>query len=218
MSTIDSGILQQRLTPTRLSSYLNDSGGDVDQALALYDWNTALSGALHETLGRFEVVLRNALDEQLTNLASRRDWTRPWYRQPGLLDLRGAADVEVARAKAIDRSPIELHGKVVAELTFGFWRYLLEKRYHTTLWVPALRHAFPNHPRYPAADFGPDIRKRVQRLHLLRNRVAHHEPIHRRNIARDDAGLSDVVAWICRDSAEWITNTSRVKEVLGNRP
>jgi hypothetical protein len=34
-------------------------------ALHLYDWNSAVSGALHEDLGRVEVVLRNALDGAL---------------------------------------------------------------------------------------------------------------------------------------------------------
>lgn len=121
MSTIDLSVLERRLTQARLASYLAAADGDLQGALTLYDWNTALSGALYETLGRFEVLLRNCLDEQMTNLGRRRDWAEPWYQQDNLLDERGPADVVLARKKAISRSPDELHGKVMAELGFGFW-------------------------------------------------------------------------------------------------
>ncbi|WP_420612529.1 hypothetical protein [Candidatus Spongiisocius sp.] len=40
----------------------------------------------------------------------------------------------------------------------------------------------------------------MQRLHFLRNRIAHHEPIYRRNLARDYRQLLEVVGWICSDS------------------
>jgi hypothetical protein len=49
-----------------------------------------------------------------------------------------------------------VHGKVVAELTFGFWRYILAGTYQATLWSPALRHAFPHlRTRDRAAVYGP---------------------------------------------------------------
>ena len=54
------------LTAERLRSYTAAGGGDLSKALALYDWNAAISGALHEDLGRVEVVLRNAIDMALT--------------------------------------------------------------------------------------------------------------------------------------------------------
>lgn len=38
--------------------------------------------------------------------------------------------------------PSAPRGKVVAELTFGFWRYLTTRTHDATLWVPYLRWAF----------------------------------------------------------------------------
>ncbi len=38
------------------------------------------------------------------------------------------------------------HDRLVAELSFGFWRYLLSSRYHASLWVPDLHRAFPRGP------------------------------------------------------------------------
>ncbi|HXL93420.1 MAG TPA: hypothetical protein VN969_31200 [Streptosporangiaceae bacterium] len=50
----------------------------------------------------------------------------------------------MARQQATDggQHPV-VPGKVVAELHFGFWRYLLASKYYTALWVPALSAAFP---------------------------------------------------------------------------
>lgn len=68
----------------------------------------------------------------------------------------------------------------------------------------AMSNAFPSHPSYPAATFGAEVQQRVERLNVLRNRVAHYEPIHRRNVRSDVIGLSDVTGWICRDSEAWM--------------
>ncbi len=55
-------------------------------------------------------------------------------------------------------------------LGFGFWRFLLARRYTARLW-PALR------PPSPFARLRPGpARVRVAGLHVLPNRVAHREP------------------------------------------
>ena len=79
-----------------------------------------------------------------------------------------------ARRRARRGGVPETHGKVIAELMFGFWRFVLDARHSPTLWAPALRHAFP-HLRPKVRT---DVYDRVERLNALRNRVAHHEPIH----------------------------------------
>lgn len=78
----NTAVIADRPTRERLSSYLAASGGDLDHALELYEWNSLLSGALHEDIGRVEVVLRNALDQALT--AYHRDLNRD---HAGMLDV-----------------------------------------------------------------------------------------------------------------------------------
>ena len=68
-------------------------------------------------------------------------------------------------------------GKVIAELTFGFWRYLPITAHHHPLWIPYLHNAFAAGTSRPAVDWP------VGRLHQLRNRIAHYEPLLRRNRA-----------------------------------
>jgi len=222
MSTFDPRAVQELLTPARLGSYRDTAGGDVARAVRLYDWNSAVGGAFFEDLGRLEVVLRNAMDKRLVEMAASRGWTTPWYRRPQLFSgkhgVQALKDIDKAIGRATWRGP-EVHGKVIAELNFGFWRYLSAKSYLTTLWVPALNEAFPRHPASANARVvRSQVDDRLQRLLFLRNRIAHHEPIHQRNLQRDLSALLEVADWISADARAWVEARSRSQETLRLRP
>lgn len=105
-------------------------------------------------------------------------------------------------------------GRLVAERSFGFWRYLLAKQHEHTLWTPTLRDAFPLlRPSRRHDVFDP-----LSRLNTLRNRIAHHEPIHRRRLVDDRRDILVVASAICPETAGWIDRTSRVGATLALRP
>lgn len=224
MSSIDFNAIANRLTTTRLGSYLQATSGAVEPAIRLYDWNTSVSSALYEDLGRLEVVFRNAVDGALVRHGTSKTWPDVWYRRmqlfPGQSASRSREDIEAARWRATRGGALpEVHGKVIAELSFGFWRYLCKPPYLTSLWVPALAAAFSLHPS--AGDprqIRDEVEDRMQRLHFLRNRIAHHEPIHRRNLSRDHAHLLELAGWICSDCRTWIATNSRTLTVVAARP
>ena len=58
-------VLEPHLATARLAPYLAAVDGNRRQAIRLYQWNIALSGAVYEALHVVEVVLRNAIDAQL---------------------------------------------------------------------------------------------------------------------------------------------------------
>jgi hypothetical protein len=202
-----------------MSSYEGMTGGDVTRAIELYEWNSAVAGALFEVVGIAEVVFRNALHEQMAALASAKGWSGPWFSRAALFDNRANADIQAARERATrsGKDP-ELAGKVVAELSFGFWRFLIAKRYYTSLWVPALHKAFPHHPDFPNPRRLRSVEDTIQRIHFLRNRIAHHEPIHCRNLAQDHRDILNLVRWICLDTHAWTTALSRFTAVVARRP
>jgi hypothetical protein len=223
VSTIKHSSIAARLTTDRLTSYLMVSGGDVPKAIALYDWNTGISGAFHEDIGRFEVIVRNAFDHALVAHGAMQGWRIPWYRRSQLFTgkhrRRALEDIATARSRARRKGHPEVHGKVIAELNFGFWRFLCSRLYLTSLWVPTLVAAFPHHPRAgDAREIRRDVEDRMQRLHFLRNRIAHHEPIHQRNLQLDHDSLIEVSGWICADTQAWIAATSRTLGVLARHP
>ncbi|GAA4678481.1 hypothetical protein [Phytohabitans rumicis] len=121
--------LEQRLSAERLAPYRIAVGGDVHQAVKLYEWNADASAAFWATLGHVEILLRNAMHDQLT-LWSISDHNEPlWYLDPGqLLTVEARQDIANARRRATRTGQSETPGRVVAELTLGFWRFLLAGR------------------------------------------------------------------------------------------
>jgi len=209
--SIDPVKVGQRLTPDRLSSYMDVTGGNLPQALDLYKWNIALSGALFEAIAVVEVVVRNEMDNNLKTWAQSlgADWM-----DIAPLDEKGRADVAKARSRNI-KNPS--HGKVLAELNFGFWRFLVANRYLHTIWIPTMDGAFPNLGGHPGERRG-KVERSIERLWFLRNRIGHHEPIHTRNVDRDIAAMTSLLDWICPDTSAWATDQRRVQDILLQRP
>jgi len=224
MSTVNHEAIAQRLTRDRLRSYLAATNDDLASAIALYDWNAQVGGALHEDIGRLEVVFRNAIDEALVAYGTAKGWPTVWYRRKQLFPggkhgARALADIDLARRRATRRGVPESHGKVIAELSFGFWRFLCTPPYLTSLWVPAVAAAFSNHP--DAADprtVRKDVDDRIDRIHFLRNRIAHYEPVHHRNLQLDLRSIEELAGWISGDARDWIVDASRTDEVIRRRP
>jgi hypothetical protein len=116
------------------------------------------------------------------------------------------------------------HDDVIAHLTFGTWNALLPRKDSSTtppglkpsaqalLWNSALHQAFPHHSDASVIKFW------VERLHSIRNRVAHMEPL----LDIDAMGYHRTIARLLRsiDPAltDWYTANSRLPEVWRRRP
>ena len=67
-------------------------------------------------------------------------------------------------------------GKVVAEITFHFWKRIYSPDYDHSLWRTTLKKTFPNRKLKRA-----EIADQLEHVYQARNRLAHHEPVlHRR--------------------------------------
>ena len=223
------------LSPPRFSVYLSAAGGDRGLALARYEWNAGVSAAFLRDLAHLEVALRNAYDAAIVANTSARlqHWTTDPYR---LFPVRWRAARDGTRIDA-NRSPREQleraareagpgapPGKVVAELMFGFWRYLSTTAHHHPLWIPYLHTAFAPGTSRRAVD------QPVGRLHQLRNRIAHHEPLLRRNTATGalslatqhlvdrHADLLTVAGLISSELRDYTAATSTVRNSIDQQP
>lgn len=208
--------IRDRFTSERLSSYLKTSSQDLHRAFVLYEWNMRASAAVMTTCAMVEVLVRNALDEKGQAFAAKRHPGSSWFDIVPL-DRQGRADVAKARDRATRGGRPQKHGRIVAELPLGFWRFLATSRYLTSLWIPALQHAFPHGPGDVRVR-RKQVDHRLQQLNFVRNRAAHHEPIHRRDLARDEHLAIEVVSWICADSAAWVAAKSPISGVLADKP
>jgi hypothetical protein len=159
--------IERAVSPERRKRYLAATGNDLACAVALYEHNVALSEAVFGLLHILEVAIRNGMHQAL----SAHYGTPRWFQSATVpLTLYGQDKVAAAvrEAGGLSASP----GKVVAELTFGFWSNLAARCYHWTLWQPCLHRAFP-----AARLSRPIVHARLESIRTLRNRIAHHEPV-----------------------------------------
>ena len=209
--------LETSLSPERLATYVNAAGGDREQAVRLYTWNTAVSAAFYGPLQGLEVALRNAMHGQLTGV-----YGPAWFDNPACGLDAGALDrIDQGKRTLVKNGYPADPPHVVAELSFGFWVSLLGKggfgrapkprksNYDMTLWRKALYKSFP-HSRLSRTD----THRPLDYLRTLRNRIAHHEPIFTRHLDADYRSLVNVTGWICPTTAAWIVHHSRVPELL----
>ena len=100
-------------------------------------------------------------------------------------------------------------GRVVAELSFGFWTGLVGKQYEQAFWVPLLHRAFPyavfDAPgsKRPNGYRRSDIAARLDDVRRLRNRIAHHERILDIDSRDKYQKTVQAISWICPVTAMW---------------
>ncbi len=212
----------------RLQPYLFAADGNTREALRLYQWNIDLSGAVYESLHVFEVFLRNALDARLAewnaaqlDRATGRPHSADWLLDPSRL-LRRLIGTNITRATEQasaalrgKRGRLVTHADVVAQLSFGTWRYLLPDRDpgRQRLWNDSLKAAFPYLNATPAA-----LVTRVDDVYRLRNRVAHLEPLLRAGVVRRDLNaMRWVLAAMDPELEAWFVSRQRITHVLRRR-
>lgn len=192
----------------RMKPYLAATGGDADTAFRLYLWNAEVAGAFYSPLHFAEVILRNTLHDNLNAHFGPKVW---WDSAP-LNDgsRRKIHEAAVLCSRKHGRATID---DIVSELTFGYWVGLLGRRYDRTLWVPTLHRAFPGY--HGRRD---KLHSDLEALLLLRNRISHHEPIHRLALDADHERIYKVIRYLNPDAARALRTFDNVSEVLVRRP
>jgi hypothetical protein len=200
------------LTDARFAPYLCICGGDHERAVALYVWNAQISAVMMETLHHVEVLLRNAIDAQFTPVDGSARPRDTWLEDAKILNSSSRDRVRETIGRISREGKTPTRGRVVAGLSFGFWRALFDKKY-AGLWVSHLHHAFPG-----GSGDRAQIATVMSNLVPFRNRIAHHETIVARPIQRHYEEMLELAGYIDADAATWITLGSRFDTVLAERP
>lgn len=205
-SFISRGGLEEALSLERFGRYLDWAAGDRAWAIELYTLNTQISESLYTPLQMLEVALRNRIHTVMT--ATRHE---NWFHDEGCLLGKWQSD---QLAKAIEEVTAERKeptpGRIVAALTFSFWTTMLGREYET-LWRTTLHRigTRPDGKGLRRKDFsGP-----LAPIRLLRNRIAHHEPIIAWDLPKHHGRIIELTGWLSPSAAEWCTAHSRFLEV-----
>jgi hypothetical protein len=169
----------------RLSRYLAACGNDQTKAIKLYKANIQLSQALYPIISILEVALRNGIDRQMHLHLADVNWLltkrNDFANHPQLTykdkfgvhpDHFFTDKLKQAEDKLRFRKAPILHGKLLAELTFGFWVKFFDISPIKILKGAPLK-AFKNSPHMPVTQ----VHSHLNAIVALRNRISHSEPI-----------------------------------------
>lgn len=194
----------------RFTKYLKAASSQKQKAIRLYVINTKISGAFMADLHFLEIALRNKFTQQLS-----KTYGNDWFNNlrftqllnPGSQRILHKAIKKASRTLPPGTSLSLLPGKVVSELSFGFWHMMLESKLEHKLWIPCLHKAFL--PRKPPKRS--DFNQNLEKLRQLRNRIAHHEPIFHQDLANLEKLIFEITHTICPETAFLMKKTSSVK-------
>ena len=118
--------LRRAISHERLDTYRQrGTSNDDTELFAHYAWNMALSESLYTPLQCLEVSLRNGIHDAATAQFK----TDTWFDMPGVLYPQEISKVQEAKKTLIKgKKPLDA-GKIIPELTFGFWTSLFDVRY-----------------------------------------------------------------------------------------
>lgn len=185
------------LSVDRYSTYKFWADGNDELATRLYSFNVSLSAALYGPLHMFEVSLRNVIDRKMTEIYGV-DWLDDTAT---LVTSYQQRCVEEAERTLRYAGKAGTHPQMIAELNFGFYSSLFGRDSHH-LWQH-LRTIFQTSGLQRGK-----IAAQLKDFRVLRNRVAHYEPILGLPLAQRYADITTMTGWLSPSAAAWIQKTS----------
>ncbi|MFF7705934.1 hypothetical protein [Pseudomonas sp. NPDC007930] len=164
-----------------------------------------------------EITVRNAVAEALCAVYGPRwpwqstfEMSLPMPKGPGYNPRRDLIDT---------RKRVPTPDRVIVELKFKFWESLFTRRHDARVWIPQLFTTFPHLPRdRSVAEHRQRLADDLKSIRLLRNRIAHHEPIFNRKLAEDLSRAKKIVAARCGVCASWMLGEQLATAAIGANP
>lgn len=206
------------VSAARMGTYeqaMRTSASPDVSALELYTWNAQVSAAFMAPLHICEVAVRNAANEALEAVCGPR-W--PWdATYENSLPTGTIYDPRRDLRNIRNRQPTT--GKVIPELKFAFWQKMYTRRHDVRLWNAHLARLFPNlNHGQPMSMLREQIYNDLEQIRELRNRIAHHEPIFRRNLTDDLAKVFGLVHARCAVTSTWLRAHQQASALIALKP
>lgn len=211
--------VQEWLSLPRWREYLVAADHDASAARELYQWNSAVAASFFELISYVEVALRNAIDRVMRPLevvdtarvSHHGGW---WFANSAFLAQPELQYFDTAVRHLGGGNVVASEDRVIASMTFGLWADLFGPNYET-LFRRHLVYAFQNRPARFTREV---VHRNVVALRVLRNRIAHHQPILDLPLEERYEQARDVLRWIDQDLERWVTGVCSVPQRLGERP
>ncbi len=171
-------VFEQIMSPARMNRYMIACANNSKKAMTLYRLNLKLSQELFTIISCFEIALRNAIDIHYTSIHGN-EWLKNSVDVNGIFNNQRCSGTANIIRKALRKlNNGYSHSKLIAEMDFGFWRYLFSQpQFYAG--GQSLLMIFPAKPTTtPTIQYNHKyVFNELERINKIRNRIAHHEPI-----------------------------------------
>lgn len=180
--------IAEAISKDRLSVYASINN---EETINNYLKNIEVCRAFYPLLHFFEVCLRNAIDKALTQYLKGKDWFDFLSLDENVIN-----KIDEAKEKIIRRGHPITHGRIVAELSLGFWTSFISKKFSQHQYQGFIfKNAFPNCPKYMRTPKA--MQKRFENFRNLRNRISHCERIiHYKNLSNVRSEILESIKWV----------------------
>jgi len=167
----------------------------TDKTIIIHKYllNTELAKALYFSIQTLETTLRN----NIHNVLSKQLENEKWFEDEAFLNPRLKIKIDDAKRK-IHKSKELTAGRIISELSFGFWTYLFGREYEQKIWNKNIKQIFPNIPKQMATRR--NLSERINTIRNLRNKVFHFDTIiHIKNLFEIHKELLEMIYWLNKD-------------------
>lgn len=183
--SIDYQKIKKYVSSPRLQKYEIVCNNSPRKSLKLYQTNLRLSQAFYPVLSLYEIVLRNAINEELINYFNDQNWLKNqltgFMNDPSLKYYNKRKKTWITNEylkncvyEAQRKSNYStLHYKVVAELKLGYWSSLFDPTNYKILNGRPIRIF----NKLPSGTSRSNIFDKITHIRDFRNRIYHNEPI-----------------------------------------
>jgi len=169
---------EEVMSRPRMQRYYLACGNDSRKAMTQYRLNLKLSQECFTIVSCFEVAIRNAIDKHYRIIYGN-DWLRDAQMAGGIFAINSCRITKQIITSSYNKLGNHYtHNKLVAEMDFGFWRFLFaQPQFYAA--GQSLLNIFPGKPSStPTMQYNQTyVFNEMGKINKFRNRIAHHEPI-----------------------------------------
>lgn len=205
--------LEKAISKDRLEHYSKIfETNDKKVIIQKYLLNVELSKALYFPLQTLETTLRNSIHIVLSEKLNNEFWFEDTnFINPKTIEKR---DILNARDK-IDTSKNQTTGRIISELSFGFWSYLFGRYYEQTIWNRYVKQIFPNIPKNMAIR--KRLSERINTIKNLRNKVFHYDTIIKmENLSQIHREVLEMIYWLNKEIYDLTIEFDEFENVYNN--
>jgi hypothetical protein len=158
-----------------------------------------------------EVSLRNGIQREMVREYQRDDWYEVFRASTNAELLSSYQKVDAARTALQKRGVNPGPDEITAELSFGFWTSLFNRRAFPDVSKPLMKVFFYCPKNAKKAHV---IRSRLNNARDLRNRCFHHEPLLWQPLFNLHRDITEIVQWIDPGLCVWIKGHDRLPAAL----